>query len=364
MENLFDRPRAMGRDLGDRSAVLLQAHADLNAMLEHDVYTDRLKTAILERLRVLRLLGSDAATYAVLRQIRGRLLRRSKSGGTTVVAGGRGDWIGWVELTTEAISEVALRNTIRVITDVNPDVMAVVEAESRVALKRFLDAGFAELPVGSRFGHVMVIDGNDDRGIDVGIVSKPDYPIESVRSHVDDVDAYGRVFSRDSPEYTIRMPSGRRLVVIVCHLKSKGYGGQAASNATRLRQATRTAEIYRRLRAERVSWVAVVGDFNDTPASAPLEPLLQHTDLRDISQHPAFVADVRPGTYGNATASEKIDYVLLSPQLFERVRGGGVNRMGVWGGVNGDLFPHYPTITRPSQAASDHAAIFADLDTD
>ena len=73
---------------------------------------------------------------------------------------------------------------------------------------------------------------------------------------------------------------------------------------------------------------------------------MQQTDLKDISEHPAFVGDGRPGTYRNGTKSQKIDYVLLSPALFSRVLGGGVFRLGVWGGVNGTLFPHYDTMTR------------------
>jgi hypothetical protein len=36
--------------------------------------------------------------------------------------------------------------------------------------------------------------------------------------------------------------------------------------------------------------------------------------------------------------------------------------MGVWGGKNGDLFPRYPEIESPGQAASDHAAIWAEID--
>ena len=30
--------------------------------------------------------------------------------------------------------------------------------------------------------------------------------------------------------------------------------------------------------------------------------------------------------------------------------------MGVWGGKNGTLFPHYPEMTKAAEAASDHAA--------
>jgi len=51
----------------------------------------------------------------------------------------------------------------------------------------------------------------------------------------------------------------------------------------------------------------------------------------------------------------------LSPALFQKTRGGEVFRMGVWGGKNGTLFPHFPEITKAAEAASDHAAIVAEI---
>jgi len=60
---------------------------------------------------------------------------------------------------------------------------------------------------------VMVIDGNDDRGTDVGVMCRFAYEIVSIRSHVDDADALAEIFSRDCPEYTITTPTGARVVV-------------------------------------------------------------------------------------------------------------------------------------------------------
>jgi len=207
----------------------------------------------------------------------------------------------------------------------------------------------------------MLIDGNDDRGIDVALMARAEYEIVGIASHVDDADAKGEIFSRDCPEYTIATPGGERLVLLVNHLKSKGFGSQSSSNKKRERQARRVAQIYRRLVAESQTNVVVLGDFNDTPDSPPLAPLLARTDLRDISAHPSFTSDGRAGTFGNGTKGNKIDYILLSPPLFERVSGGAIFRKGVWVGKNGTLFPHYPTITRSIEAASDHAAIYADI---
>jgi len=339
VENFFARPRAMNQDTWAQGRPVLAAHSELNALLEKPVYSGEDKARIVQLLGLLGLAGSDTAPMAILRQIRGRLVRRQTGGGVEVVAAGRGAWVGWVDLTTEPVTSAAIGNTARVIRDLDPEVLGVVEAENRVVLKHFSDAQLRTSGRAPRvlFPHLMLIDGNDDRGIDVALLTKVGYPLGAVRSHIDDTDEKGVVFSRDCPEYELRTPGGHRLVVLVNHLKSKGYGPQASNNDRRRRQAQRVADIYRRLRAARVSYVAVMGDFNDTPDSAPLAPLLSGTDLRDISTHPRFDNGGRPGTFGNGTASQHIDYLLLSPALYAKTTGGGIWRKGAWGGVNGTL---------------------------
>lgn len=361
VENLFNRARALDRETWSQGRPVLVAYEQICELLEEPEYTSDVKEQIRRLLRRLGLLGSDAAHFARLRQNRGRLLKRRRTGEVEIVAGGRGDWIGWVELTTDRVTEQAMWNTARVIEDVAADILGVIETENRSALKRFADAGLL-LDGRPRYPHVMVVDGNDERGIDVGVLSTADYPLIGQLSHVDDTDATGRIFSRDCPEYHHRTPAGRRLVVLVNHLKSKGYGGKVASDAIRRRQAERIAQIYRDLIAEGIGDVAVVGDLNDTPDSEPLAPLMRDTDLRDISEHPAFDDGGRPGTYGYCTARNKLDYVLLSPALFARATGGGILRMGVWGGRRGTLWPIYDTMTKEVHAGSDHAAIYADID--
>lgn len=361
VENLFDRARALDPRDWSVGRPVLEAHARLSALLEERTYTPAVQDGIVELLAVLELTRDDVGPFALLRQNRGRLLRRPRGGGVEVVAGGRGDWIGWVELTTEPVDELATQHAAQVISDVDADILGVVEAESRIALKRFCDAGVldGDRP---RYPHVMLVDGNDERGIDVGVLAKARYPLQRLTSHVDDVDHVGPVFSRDCPEYVFHTARGERLVVLVNHLKSKGFGARSDNDERRRRQAVRVAELYRRLVADGVRMVAVVGDLNDVPGSDPLAPLVDRTDMADVVGHPAFTHDGRPGTFGNGTASQKIDYVLLSPALSERVTGGAIFRKGVWGGAHGTLFPHYPTMTQPVHAASDHAALYADLD--
>ena len=110
--------------------------------------------------------------------------------------------------------------TAKVIEDVDADILAIVEAEDRPSLIRFND----EL-LGGKYRHIMLVDGNDERGIDVGIMTKPGFPIRSIRSNVDAEDAQGVIFSRDCCEYAVATPSGAVVKVLVNHFKSQSGGG-------------------------------------------------------------------------------------------------------------------------------------------
>jgi endonuclease/exonuclease/phosphatase family metal-dependent hydrolase len=362
VENLFLRARALNQDTWRDGAPIVEAQAKLNRILGKSRYSEADSCRIVALLKELGIeKRDDGGHFAVLRPIRGKLLQRAKSGSVQVIANGRADWIGWVELKTELVNEVATRMTAKVIADLDADVQAVVEAESRPALLRLSEV---LLPaVGTRpFDQVMVIDGNDDRGIDVGLMTRRKHVLESFVSHVDDRGANReRIFSRDCAMYEIITPSGKEVLVLVNHFKSRMGGG----DAKRLAQAKQVRKIYRQLRAEGHTRIAVVGDLNDHPHSEALKPLLPHTDLRDISEHPNFddgAAGTRPGTFGSGTARDKIDYVLLSPALFRAATGGGIFRHGVWAGEGGSVFERYGEVRSASHAASDHAPIWADID--
>lgn len=361
VENLFCRATALNQETWAAGKEILENFSRLNVLLQKSVYTETIKKAILTAIERLGLNKSDESKFVLLRQNRNRLLKRPQSGPPEVVAEGRGDWIGWLELKTESVNEIATQMTAKVIQDVNADVMAVVEAENRIALLHFNEQLLK--PINSTYDGIMLIDGNDERGIDVGLLTKPGLTIESIASHVNDQENGNRIFSRDCPEFTVRINETTSLLLLVNHFKSKGYGSKATSDARRKGQAKRVREIYQLRRSQGIELIAIVGDFNDTPDSDPLKPLLAAgSDLKDIFAHPQFQSDGRPGTFGNGTKSEKFDYLLLSPALFDRVTTGGVWRKGVWGGKNGTLFPHYAEMTKPVQAASDHAALWADLD--
>ncbi len=79
----------------------------------------------------------------------------------------------------------------------------------------------------------MLIDGNDKRGIDVGLLTKPSLSIKLLVSHLDDRQDGNRIFSRDCPEFTVQVNLATRVLVLVNHFKSKGSGSLPESNAPR-----------------------------------------------------------------------------------------------------------------------------------
>ncbi len=194
------------------------------------------------------ILNRDEGRFVWLRKIRGRLITRPRSGPPRIEADGRDDWVGWLELKTGPVDETAFQNTARVIAEANVDVLALVEVESRPVMLEFHDYIYQPVTA-DQYGPMMLIDGNDSRGIDVGLMLRPGYRIASMLSHVDDRMPDGQpIFSRDCPEYTVELPNGARIVVLPNHFKSKYGGNDPRSRAKRRAQAEAVAGYYRRLR--------------------------------------------------------------------------------------------------------------------
>jgi endonuclease/exonuclease/phosphatase family metal-dependent hydrolase len=360
VENLFDRPKAFNLEDHERGAAITDAVAEFNVLINKEVYEPADKARMLVLIELLKLTATNPA-FVIFRKIRGALWKKPRNGPLEIVANGRADWVGWVELKTEPNNAVAVMNSGRVIKEVGADILAVIEAEDRVALMQFSDQVLRKLG-GEPYDEIMLIDGNDSRGIDVGLMVTNGYSVGLMRSHIADILPNGeRVFSRDCPEYQVITPSGESIWVLPNHFKSKFGGNDRGSIAKRAAQAARTAEIYEALRARGEDKIVVLGDFNDTPDSAPLQRLLAQTDLKEITDHPKFSPGTFSGigTYATGTKSHKIDYLLLSPALFARVTAAGLFRKGAWSASK--RWEMFPELDRHIHAASDHHLIWAEI---
>jgi endonuclease/exonuclease/phosphatase family metal-dependent hydrolase len=354
VENLFTRPLAMDSDQAPNGQNAIDDHAELNRIINKAAYdaSDKARLIELDEVYHFSALNPPSNALVQLNKVRGQLYSRSHAGVVSVVANGRADWTGWFFLLATDVTWEATYNTGRVIAEVNADIQVCVEVESRPTLLRF-----NEQVLGARFNkeypHVMVVDGNDDRGIDVGIMSR--YPIRSIRSHVDDRNGNGeRTFSRDCPEYLIDLPGGSRVLVLPNHFKSKRGGNSPSMQERRKAQAFRAHEIAREGLAV-TPLVLIAGDLNDTPGTPLFAPLWEDGFV-DVSDHPSYPTD-RPGTFDTGTAANKIDYLIMSPELRQKLTGTGIERRG-------SFHPHtwvaFDTVTKKADEASDHHLVWGD----
>lgn len=355
MENLFTRPLAMKDGMGQVGQDAINAHAELNRIISEPVYeaADKARLIELDAIYGFSAINTPANALVLLDKIRGQLFSRSNAGVVTVVANGRADWTGWFSLKQTDVTWAATRNTGRVIAQTDADIQVCIEVENRPTLLRFneqvLGAEFSKA-----YPHVMVIDGNDDRGIDAGIMSR--YPIRSVKSHVDDQNPNGqRTFSRDCPEYLIDLPGGKTILVMPNHFKSKRGGNTPSMQARRKAQADRAHAIAVAALAER-QYVLIAGDLNDTP-DVPIFSALFEDGFVDVRDHPSYPTD-RPGTFDTGTAANKIDYLIMSPKLRAKLTDTGIERRGSY---HPNTWVPFDTVTKKSEEASDHHLVWADF---
>ncbi len=357
VENLFSRPAAMNHlNHADGQPVLDDFHR-LNRLLSAPVFTQPIRQEI-EKLADKYRLTNRAVKHdrLILREVRGDLWTDHQDGTRTWTATGADDFLGWVELVTEPIDDRAIRNTARVIAEVSADIQVLIEIDNRITLQRFHD--FVLVPELAKLGrkpyeHVLLMDGNDTRGIDVAILSR--VKVTHMTSHVELRNASGNpLFARDCAEFTFDLGLGSPLTLFANHFTSQ------ASDKTgkRRREQANQVRLFVDDALKTSPLVVVAGDLNEPPEKGNLAKLLEDPDLKDVmamSQYPDKTK--LPGTYHNATKSEKLDYLFLSKALQSQVQKVGVERRG----LISSKWPHFDTVVDSRSQASDHHCVWVDL---
>ncbi len=198
---------------------------------------------------------------------------------------------------------------------INADVLALQEVENRGYLERFFRVFVPELG----YEHIVLIEGNDRRGIDVAIASR--LPVGEVTSHrhliFPDGDGEPMRFRRDLLRARIQPEKGKPFDVYVVHLKSKG--GQDEGIDIRLGEARAIRSLFNdTLTHHEDAHFVICGDFNDTIDSEPLQTITGSGEMRLVN----FLSDLPTGeksvTYNQAPYLSMIDFILCSPGMAER----------------------------------------------
>ncbi len=288
----------------------------------------------------------------------GKLLKKKGWAVVGVKANGKGDWDGAIELKKARFNEIGRKNTAKIIKELNADITCVIEADNRIALKAF-DSHLLNY----RYKHEMLIDGNDRRGIDVGVLSK--FNFGSIYTHIYDKVSNKQVFSRDCLELEVKLTNAKSIYVLVNHFKSKGYDRDGTADAKRKRQANRVKEILGKYNLDD-DYVIVAGDLNDTPDSNPLKPLTEMSKMHDVLNL-QFGNDMSKRWTYYYNSFEQIDYILISEALKSIFVEAGIERRGMYNLKNlttnsGGTVPiekQFDSVTHWTNQASDHAAVWA-----
>ncbi len=350
VENLFSRPVLFNMKDHDKAALYLDKIKELTRLLDKPNYTaDKAK---------IETLYEDVKNYIIVN------IRSSKIGRNLVEKGklkakGRDDWDGFIDLKRERFDDATVAFTAKVITSANADIQALVEVESAPTLQMFNTDRLKGV-----YRDRIVVDGNDPRGIDVGLIANKDFPIVTAKTNIFARSGDSPIFSRDCLEVELTLPSGRSLFVLVNHFKAKDRD-MVASNKKRKAQAAEVSRILQTRYNLAKDYVVVAGDLNDEPGSDPLSPLLATpglTSVLDVLNHPA---DDR-WTYYYATdkAYNIIDYLLVSDALKPKVKAGGLERRGMFdlAKLTGGKQESFKGLNHWKLAGSDHALLWFDAD--
>jgi endonuclease/exonuclease/phosphatase family metal-dependent hydrolase len=258
----------------------------------------------------------------------------------------------WQRLSSATVPNKPLVKTIWLaesLLEINADIIAVNEVGGEESLHNFAKLFLKDLYI------PYLIEGNSDRGIDVGYLVRRDFPmhvelrthknrpIKFLYPHEQESNLYfqgleperthkSHYFSRDCSELRISSASDQRpqLIILLVHLKSKldPEGIDPGGKQRRQAEVNALVEIYRETRAEFQPPVPVIvtGDFNGCARREKLSEEFAEfgkTDLESVIEL-AGHRDEQAATQiqfsrGGGLTCIQLDYILISPELHDQL---------------------------------------------
>jgi exonuclease III len=271
------------------------------------------------------------------------------------------------------INQEQRKNTANAILEADPHILAVEEVENLTTLRLFNGKYMR-----NAFDRILLIDGNDARGIDVGFLVRKGVNAEilEIRTHVDDAIGGGyleksnrldtkvtsqAIFSRDCLEVDVRVDQ-TVLTFLVNHFKAQD--NKPTSTTRRLGQATRVAALATIAR-ENGKFPIVMGDLNiDVKQSnydQSLDPLVTLPILCDPF---AGLSDQERWTHYFASdhTVSRLDYILIDDRLAPGVQCTEIFRKGLTKKCTQYAGPRLDSMKDNDLEASDHCPTSVVLD--
>lgn len=309
----------------------------------------------------------DTLRYGLMRSRGSKIYLNSSDYPTMEKACFQNYWNGWVEIMNRPLSPVSVMNKARLISEVQPDILLLQEVEDRTSLQNFLFKFLKQYP-GRNFNNSVVAPSINDLGLEHALMLKSGMRVHGIYPYADEKTPVGEyLFNRGCTLFKVDCPGNIKIGMLTVQFVPNG-NTKDECDLLRSKQSLRVAEIYRDLIASGMKNIIVMGTFDAYSYCHSLAPLLQDTDLRSIHKHPNFCGTSdfknstyqRLGGYGNGINIRQKDYYLVSPLLFERIQKSGVNRKGMWSGVD-NQWNTFQNIKEKSKQASGHPLLWADF---
>lgn len=205
-----------------------------------------------------------------------------------------------------------------------PDVLAVQEAENSRVLKAL--AAQVAARTGRPAHQVVLVEGADPGGIDVGFLVRADWTILAVNALLREQRLNGKpLFDRPPLHLVVKTAQGRRLEMLNVHLKSllgAEQPAKAAGVAEKRRQQTRALvawwQQYRKAHPEVP--LLVLGDFNAAPEVLGEVDVLGQLQSAGLVMLGERLPASERYSYVFQCRAELIDNLFASPALAPRVR--------------------------------------------
>lgn len=181
------------------------------------------------------------------------------------------------DLPSPAAYQQKLADVADVLAGLDADVVVLQEVENEAVL-----ADLVKQPklvgAGKTYKAISLVQGNDPRGIDVGVISR--FPLTDVVSHKDERFYEGQGFSRDCVEAHVDFNS-REIILLGIHFRSQIDSQGSDADKKRLAEAQQTRKIADSLAMTSPrAGILVLGDFNDYTDQPPMKVIQGDPDSK------------------------------------------------------------------------------------
>ena len=295
-----------------------------------------------DRMRILsHFLGfdkEDKIPYFTIKNTMGQLRLRKGLDRKMPKASHLTHWEGWAKVDSIPIDEVAILNKAKVITEVDPDILILLEVEDRASLVEF-NRHFLSSKGGSPYKEIIFLGTNDLYGRGIGVLAKEGFNLESIQTHVNDMnDKDDPIFDVDLQEYRFKISSGHSLNILCTHFVNNTGNLEIFTKRQKL-QSEYIANLFAKKKIGTSAHSVLMGTLNAPIYDNSIAPIIKDTYLRDITKHPNFRGDLdkgkdadyfRLGAYKMGVNIKQRDYLMLSDSLFNAIKDCGLVRKGMW----------------------------------